>query len=267
MNSIVLVSRSVNYLAHHGIKGQKWGVKNGPPYPLKDTSHTTSEKKVGMIPGLTEAAIYMTAAIAMYGLAYLSSKKADARRTAQYEEEYYQKRKIKSLSEAPKVDPSSMTMDEHMKEVNPDYPDLGSTDNCMFCTTAMAMRMKGYDVTAEKCPDGWSFNNLKDTFKDCELETPKCRSIKQLEKHLKDQGDGAYGNFIVYWSVGGGHSMFYHVDNGEVKIYDTQANKVRQMRDFNGVILTSSSEIVRLDNKEPTEKVLGAVKRREEKKA
>ena len=22
------------YLAHHGIKGQKWGVKNGPPYPL-----------------------------------------------------------------------------------------------------------------------------------------------------------------------------------------------------------------------------------------
>ncbi|MBP5595474.1 MAG: hypothetical protein J6Y02_08830 [Pseudobutyrivibrio sp.] len=23
-----------NYLAHYGIKGQKWGVKNGPPYPL-----------------------------------------------------------------------------------------------------------------------------------------------------------------------------------------------------------------------------------------
>ena len=23
-----------DYLMHHGIKGQKWGVKNGPPYPL-----------------------------------------------------------------------------------------------------------------------------------------------------------------------------------------------------------------------------------------
>ncbi len=22
------------YLAHHGIKGQRWGVRNGPPYPL-----------------------------------------------------------------------------------------------------------------------------------------------------------------------------------------------------------------------------------------
>ena len=24
-----------NYLSHHGIEGQKWGVRNGPPYPLK----------------------------------------------------------------------------------------------------------------------------------------------------------------------------------------------------------------------------------------
>lgn len=23
-------------LAHHGIRGQKWGVRNGPPYPLKE---------------------------------------------------------------------------------------------------------------------------------------------------------------------------------------------------------------------------------------
>lgn len=25
-----------NYLVHHGIKGQKWGVRNGPPYPIED---------------------------------------------------------------------------------------------------------------------------------------------------------------------------------------------------------------------------------------
>ena len=24
------------YIAHHGIKGQKWGVRNGPPYPIED---------------------------------------------------------------------------------------------------------------------------------------------------------------------------------------------------------------------------------------
>lgn len=30
-------------LYHHGIKGQKWGVRNGPPYPLKQTNYTFDE--------------------------------------------------------------------------------------------------------------------------------------------------------------------------------------------------------------------------------
>lgn len=33
--SSVLASLGPNYLEHHGIKGQKWGVEHGPPYPLK----------------------------------------------------------------------------------------------------------------------------------------------------------------------------------------------------------------------------------------
>lgn len=33
------------WLAHHGIKGQKWGIKNGPPYPLDSQSKSASEKK------------------------------------------------------------------------------------------------------------------------------------------------------------------------------------------------------------------------------
>ena len=36
-----------NYLYHHGILGQKWGVKNGPPYPLGVGDHNTREKKAG----------------------------------------------------------------------------------------------------------------------------------------------------------------------------------------------------------------------------
>ena len=33
------------YLQHHGILGQKWGKRNGPPYPLNPEDHSTAEKK------------------------------------------------------------------------------------------------------------------------------------------------------------------------------------------------------------------------------
>lgn len=35
------------YLKHHGILGQKWGHRAGPPYPLGPSDHTAAEKKAG----------------------------------------------------------------------------------------------------------------------------------------------------------------------------------------------------------------------------
>lgn len=32
------------YLIHHGIEGQKWGKRNGPPYPLGYDNHSPAEK-------------------------------------------------------------------------------------------------------------------------------------------------------------------------------------------------------------------------------
>ena len=45
MNYVVI--NSDEYLAHHGILGQRWGKKNGPPYPLDANDHSASEKKAG----------------------------------------------------------------------------------------------------------------------------------------------------------------------------------------------------------------------------
>lgn len=36
-----------NELYHHGIKGQKWGVRNGDRYPLEPSEHSAAEKKAG----------------------------------------------------------------------------------------------------------------------------------------------------------------------------------------------------------------------------
>lgn len=41
------------YLSHHGILGQKWGKKLGPPYPLGSGSHSSSETKAAKSAGIT----------------------------------------------------------------------------------------------------------------------------------------------------------------------------------------------------------------------
>ena len=37
-NMTELTFTTSNMLLHHGIEGQKWGVQNGPPYPLDKTT-------------------------------------------------------------------------------------------------------------------------------------------------------------------------------------------------------------------------------------
>lgn len=43
-------------LYHHGIRGQRWGRKNGPPYPLDAADHSAAEKKAGWRKSLARAA-------------------------------------------------------------------------------------------------------------------------------------------------------------------------------------------------------------------
>ena len=42
---IIIKNEKSNYLAHHGIEKQKWGVRHGPPYPLDYEDHSKAQKK------------------------------------------------------------------------------------------------------------------------------------------------------------------------------------------------------------------------------
>lgn len=37
------------YLKHHGIEGQRWGKRNGPPYPLDAEDYSAAEKRANSV--------------------------------------------------------------------------------------------------------------------------------------------------------------------------------------------------------------------------
>lgn len=41
----IMQKKHEDYLMHHGVDGQKWGVKHGPPYPLDSSKSTGSRLK------------------------------------------------------------------------------------------------------------------------------------------------------------------------------------------------------------------------------
>lgn len=298
-------------LSHHGIAGQRWYVKNGPPYPLGAKAHSSNEKKAGTKGWTSEAkreqsknnrngdganskqgnisksinkhsktvgdadtaAYVATYATALLGtaayVAYMAHKAI--KQSADTVEHYKNNRTIKSAADAPKLK-KKMTSSESMAKTNPDYPSSGTTMNCTFCTTAMALRKKGYDVKANKLDEGLrtvdvfgkGFNASKQNMKG--KQTPQ-----SVLDNLAQNGDGSYGNLTITWKTGGGHSIFWEVENGKTRLYDGQSGtEYTTDGEWARVFSYSNNkayEYYRLDNCEPTAYAWGAVQSAVESKS
>ena len=286
-------------LYHYGVKGMKWGVRR---YQNKDGTLTAAGKKRNVssnktgtkkpssakslissngnkrasdaIAGLgeellVELALYAAVYAAMYGYARISVKKRRAKKAEELEERNKNK-EIKSFDECPKLK-NKMSPAENAKATNPEYPSMGTTMNCTFCTTAMALREKGYDVKAAKLDDGWYSDDLfKATFNSPEVKMKPKQNASSVLKELSDQGDGAYGNMTVSWKLGGAHSIFWKNENGTTNIYDGQSGKeytsFSDKKMLLGNVNLSNIRYNRLDNCEPTDYALAVVERAEQKK-
>lgn len=149
-------------------------------------------------------------------------------------------------------------------------------NNCYSCSMSFDLRRKGFDVDAIADPDGEDLMNILsvyDNSPDAHVVTnpgamqPK-QAAKELATDLKNQGDGSYGLFMVYWKGGGGHCMNYVVEDNKVRIIDTQNNQEYSEAELRWILEASSIDLnpgsvyaVRTDNLQVNENVLQYVKK------
>lgn len=230
-----------NELFHYGIKGQKWGVRNGPPYPLKESKKSYKEKKLQKTMNSNISGID----VAMLNIA--------ASRWMIKERKFHLNNNKQPIKQIKK--PHSEEQDQ--KTVNKEGYDSGSKGhllNCTMCTTAYDMRRKGYDVKAnttvigrpEKEIASWYKNTTKKDFY-------KTKNFDVLKHKLDEQPNGSRGNIVT--GVGpfdSKHSMSWEKKNGKVIIRDCQSDKT--YTDINNSILRQKSrhgyKILRTDNRE-----------------
>lgn len=170
------------------------------------------------------------------------------------------------------------TLDEDMAAVNPMYNTnniVHYNENCGACTIAYDLRRRGYDVAAVDedtyHKSGGTLNDLVDCYDNAKLidqsyiarkyniskESLSAHPTKELvscmEKEMLSEGEGARGNFLTVWSLGGGHSISWEVENGEVVYRDCQTNEKVELDKWLG--LSDEFYYFRTDNLTPNERI------------
>ena len=255
-----------SFLVHHGIKGQKWGVRNGPPYPISPGDHSSSEKKAmsnqAKSEGFVELAILFAPeiltitsfAVAMVASSVAESKAKKFQKKCEEEREAAPTDKKTGL----KKQVEQKTREEDAKRVNPEYltnPN-GAHNNCTNCTMAYELRRRGYEVQAQLKSSGRNgvkfakelFPKSKnkevmmfpDPKKDEDgflryMNTYEQKAYNGSNKELstktisalKSEPAGSRGQLLITWNRYGGHSVAYEITNdGKVNIIDGQTGKV-----------------------------------------
>lgn len=264
------------YLVHHGIGGQKWGVRKGPPYPLDASSHTSSEKKEGNKGWTKEAKKeskddsstgkdkekfhltdkqkkilkigLVTTGIALTAVGgYALYKSRAARNLASVGENVinniyetgdklsFDIIKNDLLENGYKASDNKSKIDDFF-DIN--YYDkegiFGSDTNCVSCATSNALSLLGIKSNAKlNVVEGNNFtidisknrsiSELALAFKGTKVEKPQnINNISEVRKELAKHGDGAVGLFRYVTPNGNGHAVTWSVENGIVKISDSQ---------------------------------------------
>lgn len=170
------------------------------------------------------------------------------------------------------------TPEEDLKEINKSmqYWRNGARNNCTFCTTAYELRRRGYDVSANYTEQGRTMSHVKNFFKNAVVETDddviwkldgmtfpfgtplsERRAIKRsvycdkVAERISKYGNGARGNLFGFYPQGGGHSIFWEVQNGKTIFRDGQTGRTyASAKDALQYFTPGKTEFFRMDNLE-----------------
>lgn len=220
-----------NELMHHGIKGQQWGKRNGPPYPLSEGKHRAVIKK-HKVKKTKTTGLFKSYEKVISNSFENATAPVEKRITPDGKAVYPPiAAVIEQAQRSGKDNPydrGKKGFDGTEDEVNPDYGAPGTTNNCAFCAAAIEMRSRGYDVCARRSYGGVGAGMFERWFKGARNEY--CESFNEMKSDIEKDGDGASGVMQGFYGRGlgsgdGGHSLHWENNKGEITIRDGQTHK------------------------------------------
>lgn len=240
-----------DYLCHHGIKNQQWGVQNGPPYPLNKEAHNRvvkgqqdkSERVYGMSQEgaslLAEATATLATIIGIklwnHHVSVKNYKNAKKESDETAKEVIGDVADIRDFSKdnPPKAIVGEHSVEDDMKAVNPNYSEgsvPGTSSNCVLCSVTYDLRRRGYDVTAKPSTKGYNPKRLtNELYEGARQDTIGGKDFDDVfAKAAKKYPEGSRGVVGVHHMFASfGHEMAWEIHNGKMEIIDAQTNEKR----------------------------------------
>ena len=230
------------YLEHHGIDGQKWGVRRGPPYPIGSGSNkNTGVKNV------------------KYSERDLRVKNKQTKFVKEIDKygELARKEYLDYRKEHNEIDPNtgfykknkSFTTLEDRDIINIEKESFarGPRSNCVLCSVAFDARQRGQEVIANYALYGYTNEEMENAYKDSKdlfmatddhpwhvttlpTKESKTRYKDSVRKQIKKLPNNSRGVATFGWgyslnSLYGGHAVAWEVKDKIFRIYDCQSGK------------------------------------------